>query len=64
MPVCHPGKFHRNIQSQSGADQGLFEGGRANPLGAPTQFLHYLKNPMKLKKFWSVGGGARRERLP
>ena len=29
------------------------------PLGRwPNIFIHFLKNPMKLKKFWSVGGGA------
>ena len=28
------------------------------PLGGrrPNIFIHFLKNPMKLKKFWSVGG--------
>ena len=44
----------------SGADPGLIVGGDANPLRGrqPNIFIHFLKNPMKLKKFWSVGGRA------
>ena len=41
----------------AGADPELVVG--ANPLGVPANiFIHFLKNPMKLKKFWSVGGGG------
>ena len=42
----------------SGADPGLDVGGGTNPLGGhgPNIFIHFLKNPMKLKKFWPVGG--------
>ena len=42
-----------------GADpEHVVEGG-AIILGGrrPNIFIHFLKNPMKLKKFWSGGGG-------
>ena len=45
----------------SGADPALVVGGGANSLdrGAdPIYFINFLKNPMKLKKFWSVEGGC------
>ena len=45
----------------SGADPALVIGGGTNSLdgGAdPIYFINFLKNPMKLKKFWSVGGRA------
>ena len=56
-----------NQNAHAGADPGPVLGGGANPLdgGAnPIYFILFLKNPMKLKKFWSVGGGARWERPP
>ena len=46
----------------SGADPGFLVGGGANPPrgGANTQICQiFPKNCMKLRKFWSVGGGAR-----
>ena len=51
----------------AGADPGLVIGGGANPLGGgadPVYLIYFVKNPMKLKKFWAVGGGAHRERPP
>ena len=45
---------------KSGADPGLVVGGGANPLEGdtdPIYFIHFLINPMKLKKFWSVRWG-------
>ena len=54
--------------TESGADPELVVGGGANLFGGgrrPNILIHFLKNPMKLKKFWFVGGrGARRERPP
>ena len=43
----------------TGADPGPVVGGDANPLDGgtnPIYFILFLKKPMKLKKFWSVGG--------
>ena len=45
-----------------GADPELLLGGDANPSGGhlPNILVIFSENPMKLKKFWSVGeGGAR-----
>ena len=42
----------------SGADPALVTGGGANSLDEatdPIYFIDFLKNPMKSKKFWSVG---------
>ena len=44
-----------------GADPGLDVGGGANLLGGgadPIYLIYFMKNPMKLKIFWSVGGRA------
>ena len=51
-----------NVMSLTGADPGFHVGGGANPLGeAPTyDYPNFAKNCMKLRKFWAVGGGARR----
>ena len=41
------------------ADPGLVIGGAPTPWGRrPNIVVHFLKNPMKLKKFWSVRGCA------
>ena len=43
----------------TGADPALVIGGGTNSLGRhadPIYFIDFLKNPMKLKKFWSIGG--------
>ena len=44
----------------AGADSGFPVGGGANPRGEGrqhTNFPDFPKNYMKLRKFWSVGGG-------
>ena len=45
---------------QSGADPGFPVGGGANPLGGRqhTILSNFLKNCMKSRKFWTVGGRA------
>ena len=52
----------------AGADTGFPVGGGTNPPGGGHQHKNLpdlSKNCMKLRKFWSVGGGAvRRERPP
>ena len=59
-------QFLNGIKIITGADPGLVVGGGANLLGGrrPNILIHFLKNSMKLKKFWSVEGGACRERPP
>ena len=44
----------------SGADQGFPVGGGANPLGGRQHMIlsNFPKNCMKLRKFWTVGGGG------
>ena len=52
--------------AKSGEVPGLVVEGGANPLDGgtdPIYLIHFLKNSMKLKKFWFVGG-VRQERSP
>ena len=49
-------------KTDAGADPALVRGGGANSLDGstdPIYFIDFLKNPTKLKKFWSMGGGGR-----
>ena len=50
--------FIVKLKSSSKADPGIVIEGHSNPLDGgtdPTHLIHLLKNPMKLKKFPSIG---------
>ena len=49
-----------------GADPGFPVGGGANPPGGRQHMIlpNFMKNCMKLRKFWAVGGGAHRAHPP
>ena len=55
----------RQLEAITGADPGHVVGESANPSKGGANliyFIFFLKNIMKLNKFWSVGGGAHRKR--